>query len=77
MLSNVQSQYRKVAQIKIRKICIFIFPAFFEPVSAALLLQEMAVVAPVWVMIQLESLLMPLLATVLRLINHFNQCLPK
>ena len=36
-------------------ICKFIFPPLFEPVSAALLLLETAVIAPVWIMILLEA----------------------
>ena len=42
-----------------------------------LLLLETAVIVPVWIMIQLEAYLTPLLATVLQLIGQFNQCLPK
>ena len=38
-----------------------ITPAFFEPVSAALLVLETAVIVAVWVMIQLEAYLTPLL----------------
>ena len=53
-----------------------IFPAFFEPVSTALLLQETAVIALIWVMIQLKAFLTPLLAIVLQLKEQFNQCLP-
>ena len=49
-------------------------PAFFEPVSAALSLLEAAVFATVWVMIQLEAFLTPLLAIVLQLLEQFNQC---
>ena len=44
-----------------------IFPTFFESVSAALLLLETAVIALIWVMIQLKAFLTPLLATVLQL----------
>ena len=54
-----------------------IFPALFEPVSAALLLLETAVIALIWVMIQLKAILTPLLATVLQLKEQFNQHLPK
>ena len=54
-----------------------IFPAFFDPVSAALLLLETAVIALIWVMIQLKAFLTPLLATVLQLKEQFNQRLPK
>ena len=43
--------------------CISIFPAFVDHVSAALLLLATAAVAPVWVVIQLEAFLTPLLAT--------------
>ena len=56
--------------------CDIISPAFFEPVSVVLLL-ETAVIALFWVMIQLVAFLTPLLATVLLLIEHINQCLPK
>ena len=55
----------------------FIFSAFLEPVSAALLLLETAVIALIWVMIQLEAFLTPLLTTVLQLKEQFNQRLPK
>ena len=54
-----------------------IFPAFSESVSAALLLLEKAVIALIWVMIQLEAFLTLLLATVLQLREQFNQRLPK
>ena len=54
-----------------------IFLAFFEPVSSALLLLETAVIAILWVMIQLKAFLTPLLATVLQLKEQFNQRLPK
>ena len=40
-----------------------VFPAFFEKVSAALLLLETAVIALIWVMIQIKAFLTPLLAT--------------
>ena len=53
------------------------FPALFEPVSAALLLLETAFIALFWVMIQLGAFLTPLLATVLQLKEQFNQSLPK
>ena len=43
---------------------------FFEPLSAALLLLETAVIAPVWVLIKLEAFLTALLATVLQLIEQ-------
>ena len=52
------------------KILIFSF-------LRALLLLETAVIALIWIMIQLEAFLMPLLATVLQLKEHFNQRLPK
>ena len=55
----------------------FVFPAFLEPVSAALLLLETAVIGLIWVMIQLEAFLTPLLVTVLQLKEQFNQRLPK
>ena len=54
-----------------------IFPPFFEPVLAALLLLETAVIALIWVMIQLKAFLTPLLATVLQLKEQFNHRLPK
>ena len=69
MLSNVQTHYRKVTKERPQNLEIFvviIFPAFFEPVSAALLLLETAI-ALIWVMIQLKAFLTPLLATVLQL----------
>ena len=61
---------------KILKSGIFvkiIIPAFFEPVSAALLLLETVANAQIWVMIQLKAFLTPLLATVLQLKEQFNQ----
>ena len=54
-----------------------ISPAFFESVSAALLLLETAIMVTFWVVIQLETYLTPLLATVLQLTEQFIQCLPK
>ena len=54
-----------------------ISPAIFEPLSAASLLLETAVIAPVCVLIQLEAFLTPLVATVLQLIEKWNQCIPK
>ena len=45
--------------------------------ESTLLLLETAVIVPVWIMIQLEAYLTPLLATVLQLLEQFNQCLPK
>ena len=80
MLSNVQSHYRKVTQETPKNPEIFakiISTAFFDPVSAALLLLETAVIPPLWVMIQLESFLTPLLATILQLKEQSNQRLPK
>ena len=60
--------------LKIRKFLIkIIFPAFFEPNSAALLLLEMAVIALIWVMIQLKAFLTPLLAIVFQ--PNFIHCL--
>ena len=56
---------------------MIIFLAFFKPVSAALVLLETAVIALILVMIQLEAFLTPLLATVLLLIEQFNQCIPE
>ena len=55
--------------------CLFISPAFFDPFSAALKLLQTAVIGPVWVTIQHVAFLTPLLATVLQLIEQFNQCL--
>ena len=46
--------------------------AFFEPVSAALLLLEKAVIALIWVMIQLKAFLTPLLATVLQMKEQYR-----
>ena len=74
MLSNVQTHYRKVTKERPYNPDIFvkfIFPAFLEPVSEALLLLETAVIALIWVMIQLEAFLTPLLATVLQLKEQF------
>ena len=48
-------------------------PAFFESVSANLLLLETAVIAQVRVMIQLDSFMTPLLAIILPLTEHFIQ----
>ena len=61
MLPNVQSHYRKVTQETFENPESFVksYPAFFELVSAALLLLETAVVVPVWVMIQLKAYLTP------------------
>ena len=78
MLSNVQTHYRKVTKERPLNAEVFVkilFLAFFEPVSAALSLVETAVIALIWVMIQLKAWL--LLATVLHMITQFNQCLPK
>ena len=75
MLSNVQTHYRKVTKKRPQNPEIFvkiIFPAFFEPVSAALLLLETAVIALIWVMTQLKAFLTPLLATVLQLKEQFH-----
>ena len=70
MLSNVQTHYRKVTKERPQNPESFvkiIFSAFYEPVSAAILLLETAVIALFWVMIQLKAFLTPLLATVLQL----------
>ena len=76
MLSNVQSHYRKGKEKTPKNPEIFvkniISPAFFEPVSADLLLLETTVIAPIWVMIQLEAFLMSLLATVLQLKDNLT-----
>ena len=47
MLSNVRMLYRKVTQGTIRNFCDFISVGFFECVLAALLVLEMAAIAPV------------------------------
>ena len=67
------SESYKGKTLKSGNFCKIIFPAFFEPVSAALLLLETAVIALIWVMIQLEAFMTPLLATVLQLKEQFNQ----
>ena len=80
MLSNVQTHSRKVTKGRPKYQEIFvklIFSAFLEPVSAALLLLETAVIALIWVMILLEAFLTPSLATVLQLKEQFKQRLPK
>ena len=46
-------------------------------ITVAVLLLETVVIVPVWAMIQLEVFLTPLLATVLQLIEQFNQCINK
>ena len=59
MLLSVQSHYRKVIQETPKNPESFvksISPAFFEPVSADLLLLKTAVIAPIRVMIQPEVL---------------------
>ena len=58
MLSNVQTHYRKVTKERALNAEVFVqilFLAFFEPVSAALSLVETAVIALIWVMIQLKA----------------------
>ena len=79
MVSNVQSQYRKVTQGTLRNPLIFVkhISVFFEPVKAAVLLLEMVVIVQLWAIIQLEAFLTPSLATVLQLTEQCNQCLPK
>ena len=80
MLSNVQTHYRKVTKERPQNPEIFvkiIFPTFFGPASIALLLLETAVIALIWVMIQLKAFLTPLLATGLQLKEQINQRLPK
>ena len=75
MLSNVQTHYRKVTKkrpFNPELLVKIIFPAFFEPVSAALLLLETAAIALIWVMIQLKAFLTPLLATVLQLKEQYR-----
>ena len=75
MLSNVQTHYRKVTKERPKYQEIFvklIFSAFLEPVSVALLLLETAVIALIWVMIQLKAFLTPLLATVLQLKEQYR-----
>ena len=76
MFSNVETHYRKVTKERPQNPEIFvkiIFPAFLEPVSAALFLLKTAVIALIWAMIQLKAFLTPLLATVLQLKEQFNQ----
>ena len=76
MLSNVQTHYRKFTKERPQNpeiLVKIIFPAFFKPVSAALLLLETAIIALIWVMIQFKAFLTPLLATVLQLKEQFNQ----
>ena len=70
------SESYKGKTLKSGKFVKIVFPAFFEPVSATLLLLETAVIALFWVMIQLKAFLTPLLATVLQLKEQFNQRLP-
>ena len=80
MLSNVQSHNRNVTQGTIsnqKSFCKFKSPAFIEPVSAASLLLETAFLAQVCLMNQLEAVMTPLFATVLQLLEQFNQCLTK
>ena len=80
MLSNVQTHYRKVTKGTLRNpeiFAIIISTAFFEPVSAALLLLETEVIALIRVMIQLKAFLTPLSATVLQLkeqCRYRNSC---
>ena len=45
----------------------------FSSIFACKLLLETAVIALIWVMIQLKAFLTPLLATVLQLKEQFNQ----
>ena len=59
------------------KLCEIISSTFYEPVSAAVLLPETAVISLIWVMNQLKAFLTPLLGTVLQLKEQFNQRLPK
>ena len=60
-------------ELKVLKFFLeIIFPAFFEPVSAALLLLETAVIALIWVMIQPKTFLTSLLATVLQLKEQYR-----
>ena len=75
MLSKVQTHYRKVRKERPQNPEIFvkiIFPAFFEPVSAALLLLETVVITLVRVMIQPKVFLTLLLATVLQLKEQYR-----
>ena len=67
------SESYKGKTLKSGKFRKFIFLAFLKPVSTALLLQETAVIALIWVMIQPEAFLTPLLATVLQLKEQGNQ----
>ena len=70
------SECYKGRTLKSGTFCKNLFPDFLEPVSAALLLLETAVITLFWVMIQLEAFLTPLLATVLQLEEQCNQRLP-
>ena len=75
MLSNVQTHYRKVTKERPQNpeiLVIIIFPVFSEHVSAALLLLETAVIALIWVIIQLKAFLAPLLVTLLQLKEKFR-----
>ena len=69
--ANIGKLHRK--RLKIRKFLGNQSPSFFEPVLAALLLLETVRIAPVWVMIQREAIMTPLLETVLQLKEQFNQ----
>ena len=62
---------------KFRNFYKIISPAFLNPNSADFFLLETAVNAHVWVMIQFEAFLTPLLATILLLKEQFDQCPPK
>ena len=72
MLSNVSESYTGNTN-KSGSFCKLKSPAFFEPVSAALLLLETAVMVTVWLMNLLEAFPAPLLETVLQLIEQYNQ----
>ena len=74
MLSNVQIHYRKVTKERPQNPDIFVnfISAFLEPVSAALLLLETAVIALIWVMSLLKAFLTPLSAAVLQLKEQYR-----
>ena len=77
MLSNVQSQYRKVTQ-ETPKNPEVVVQSYFQlslSVISSLMTARNGDHCP-RVMIQLEAFLTPLLATVLQLKEHLNQCLP-
>ena len=76
ILSNVQSHYRKVTQGAARNPEIFVnsYLQLSWSLFQQLLLLEIVVIAPVWVMIPLRGFSG---ATVLQLLEQFNESLPK